>query len=123
MVVLTDLRGEPLRGQVPPLAVLLETDGRQALDAANDNMTTRVYRLDGLLPAKKDTGKKNYYQLDELTELIEMVTSIVAPDSWEETGGAGTITSYRDRLVIRNTIQVHRQIPAFCEPFRSEYPV
>ncbi|WP_442481972.1 RNA polymerase sigma factor [Aeoliella sp. SH292] len=41
---------------------------------------------------------------------LELITKVVSPNSWEEHGGAGLIVSTPDRLIVRNTYRVHREI-------------
>ncbi len=48
----------------------------------------------------------------DFTQLIELIQSTIDPDSWEENGGTGTITEFRNTnsLVIRAPQDVHDQI-------------
>ena len=47
--------------------------------------------------------------VDERTrQVIDMITGAVEPDSWRVNGGKGTITAFKDKLVIRNTEEVHQ---------------
>lgn len=48
----------------------------------------------------------------DFTQLIELIQATIDPDSWEENGGTGTITEFRNTnsLVIRNSQDVHDQI-------------
>jgi len=77
-------------------------------EAARSCLDPRVYQTDGLqIPAEK---------------LIEIITSMVAPDTWEETGGTGKITSLGDStsaLVISQTEQIHDQIADLLEKLRE----
>ncbi|MHC4880366.1 MAG: pilus assembly protein N-terminal domain-containing protein, partial [Planctomycetota bacterium] len=49
---------------------------------------------------------------EQLVRLTEMIIATVAPDSWSEVGGHGTIRSFPggDSLVIRQTEEVHDEI-------------
>ena len=54
--------------------------------------------------------------------MIEIITSMVAPDTWEETGGTGKITGLGDTmhgLVIAQTDQIHDQIADLLEKLRQ----
>ena len=53
--------------------------------------------------------------IGELTELIERV---ITPDSWQRSGGRGTIESGDGVLVVNQTPSVHRRILVFCEKLR-----
>ncbi|MGH9676383.1 MAG: hypothetical protein ACRD36_04715, partial [Candidatus Acidiferrum sp.] len=68
--------------------------------------TTVVYPVVELLGKDKET------KLDDLDELVQVITSTIEPNSWAEAGGAGKIDYYyRSRaLVIRQTAEVHEQV-------------
>ena len=51
--------------------------------------------------------------------LMECITTIVAPHSWNELGGAGSIQSLRETLLISQTEDVHRQIVDFLRTLRA----
>ncbi len=53
---------------------------------------------------------------DRLASLVER---LVAPESWQEAGGRGTIAAQQDALVVTQTGDVHRQVLAFCEKLRN----
>ncbi len=52
--------------------------------------------------------------------LIELITSTVAPESWDEVGGPGTLAQYDGNLslVVSNTQEVHEQIVGLLEQLR-----
>ena len=50
-------------------------------------------------------------------ELIEKLKLVVAPESWEDTGGLGRITIINRQLIVYNTLQVHEQLGG---PFRHD---
>jgi hypothetical protein len=45
-------------------------------------------------------------------ELIEHIQSLIAPDSWTDTGGPGSISEFRGLLVVSQTEEVHEQLTA-----------
>lgn len=57
----------------------------------------------------------------DFTQLIELIQSTIDPESWEENGGTGTITEFRNTnsLVIRNTQEVHAQIQDLLKRLRE----
>lgn len=83
------------------LVITSEQEARLRLDP-------RVYKLDDLqIPPEK---------------LIELIQSMVAPDTWEEQGGTGRITSLGEStyvLIIAQTDQVHEQIADLLEKLRQ----
>jgi hypothetical protein len=46
----------------------------------------------------------------QFDSLIELITSTIAPSSWDANGGNGSIAPYGDRLVVAQTEDVHRQL-------------
>jgi hypothetical protein len=44
------------------------------------------------------------------TSLAEVIERIIAPDSWNSVGGAGSIVQYHDLLIVKNAPQVHLRI-------------
>jgi RNA polymerase sigma factor (sigma-70 family) len=49
----------------------------------------------------------------------ELITSVVAPDSWQEKGGPGVLVSTPERLIVRNTYRVHREINELLSQLRE----
>ncbi len=47
---------------------------------------------------------------DDIQRIIELITQTIEPDTWVEGGGLGSIQSFRNLLVVRNTILVHQRI-------------
>lgn len=45
-----------------------------------------------------------------LTRLIDVIKSTIAPETWDVNGGPGTITVFRNRLIVRNNVFVHQEI-------------
>ncbi|MFP6575210.1 MAG: hypothetical protein VB912_08670 [Pirellulaceae bacterium] len=56
----------------------------------------------------------------DFDSLIELIQSTIAPDTWEEVGGAGTISEFRGNLslVISQTQEVHEEIADLLEQLR-----
>ncbi len=57
----------------------------------------------------------------DFTQLIDLIRNTIDPESWDEGGGAGTITEFRNTnsLVIRNTQAVHDQIQDLLKRLRE----
>lgn len=45
-----------------------------------------------------------------IDDLIDLIINNVEPDSWEDGGGNGTVDIWNDRLIVRQTAKVHRQL-------------
>ncbi len=52
--------------------------------------------------------------------LIEGITNTVAPSTWEEVGGVGSITPVGKLMVVRQTLSVHKQISDLLTALRAE---
>jgi hypothetical protein len=95
-------------------------------DEANCRLETQVYRIDDLIyspPAainKDTTGlfaqKPNKVKYDSL---IQMITSTVSPNCWDDVGGPGSIYPYRGTLVISQTAEVHQEIQKLLKDLRQ----
>jgi hypothetical protein len=57
----------------------------------------------------------------DFDSLIEAITSTIAPATWDEVGGPGSIVAFESSLslIISQTRQVHRQIEALLEGLRD----
>ena len=66
----------------------------------------------------RDTMREE--RLQKITDLMLLIRGTVAPDTWDDVGGEGTVTSYSSRLLsIRQTAEVHNQIAALLEELRK----
>ena len=85
-------------------ALLITTE-----DEASQRVETVIYPVYDLLvwDALDAGGSPGDLDYDAL---IELITSTVAPTSWDEVGGPGSIAPYLGNLVISQTQQVHEQI-------------
>ncbi len=85
------------------------------MDKAKSTVTTRVYPVADLVFVETNDA----YEAD-FDSLIEVITSIVAPQSWDSAGGAGSIAPFlpSGALVIGQTRQVHGQIESLLAQLR-----
>ncbi len=75
----------------------------------------------------RETLRKVRYTVADLTgddkaavaELAALVRKLVAPESWQQTGGRGTIEADQGALVVVQTGEVHPQVLVFCEKLRN----
>ncbi len=75
----------------------------------------------------RETLRKVRYTVSDLTgddkaavaELAAMVRKLVAPESWQATGGRGTIEPDQGVLIVLQTGEVHQQVLVFCERLRA----
>jgi general secretion pathway protein D len=52
-------------------------------------------------------------------DLIELVTSIVDPDSWDDVGGPGGIDAYNGLVVVAQTAKVHKKVERLFDMLRE----
>ncbi len=72
-------------------------------ERAREQLDPRIYRVDQLVDSQ---------EIPDAT-LIELITTMVAPDTWEQSGGTGRILSLsgtHKSLVIAQTDQIHAQV-------------
>jgi hypothetical protein len=55
---------------------------------------------------------------DQLAELTDWISTLIAPDSWQSAGGLGSIEANGSSLLIRNSDPVLFEILFFCERLR-----
>lgn len=75
----------------------------------------------------RDTLRKVRYTVADLTdedeaavaELAALVRKLVAPESWQDAGGRGTIEPEKAVLVVQQTGEVQQQVLVFCEKLRT----
>jgi hypothetical protein len=65
-------------------------------------------------------GSSPRVPIPEATALVNVITSIVEPDLWEDAGGPGTVRAYYGGLlVVNNSLNVHRKIEKLLEMMRE----
>lgn len=89
-------------------------------EAAESELTTKVYPVRDLVAYRfADAGKHGYDE--DYESLIELITTTIAPDSWDEVGGPGSIEEFENArtLVISQTDEVHRAIEPLLVKLRQ----
>jgi type II secretory pathway component GspD/PulD (secretin) len=57
-----------------------------------------------------------------INDLMALIRATVAPDTWDDVGGEGTITSYGLRMLsIRQTANVHNQVASLLKELRKSH--
>lgn len=56
---------------------------------------------------KEDAGPDGGYTINDL---IDVITSTIAPDSWDEVGGPGSIADFKGLVTVNGAQDVHEQI-------------
>jgi general secretion pathway protein D len=74
---------------------------QQRSDVGTSNLPANV-------PDKKEeVGPDGGYQI---ADLIETITTTVAPDSWDDVGGPGSVADFKGLVTVSQTQEVHEQI-------------
>jgi uncharacterized membrane protein YgcG len=79
-------------------------------EEAENHLITRVYDV-GVLVTVQDPDGNRWQDFDSL---IDAIVSTVAPDTWEEVGGLGSIAELEYRgavvLIVRQRLDIHAQV-------------
>jgi hypothetical protein len=84
-------------------------------DVASNELVVKVYRVDDLVRAKNAEGR----EVDNYDALLEVITSMVRPDSWDEVGGPGSVGAFQGMLVISQTERDHDEIQGLLAALRE----
>jgi hypothetical protein len=112
-------------------------------EKAAEQLITRMYNIRDLLqPAKhelaaspaplpvapgskviwpeKEPGRTGRgHRQQEAEEIIELMQSTLAPDSWTDNGGSGSVGVFRGMLVVSQTFDIHERIEQLLERLRD----
>ncbi len=77
-------------------------------EEAGNYLVTKIYDVDDLVGPN-----------EEPDSLSNLVSRIVKPTSWDETGGSGTIAMFRNMLVVSNTSEVHEEVASLLKMLRE----
>ena len=87
--------------------------------AAQELLDTRVYDVTDLA-ASSEPG------YTDIGALVELITTIISPESWSEVGGEGSIPAIEGRgiraIVISQTFQIHNEIEKLLAALRAHIP-
>lgn len=84
-------------------------------DEADRLLVVKVYDVHDLL-------RRGNPRNDDYESMIELITSVIAPESWDEVGGPGAIQEYHGAnhaaLVISQTPRAHEEIASLLDSLR-----
>lgn len=91
------------------------------------NDLVRVYAVGDLVnaPGVLNSPAAQRVRRPDFDAMIEMITSSIDPDSWDDNGGAGSIserigaTAQNDAIVVTNSWRVHRKIERLLADLRA----
>lgn len=89
-------------------------------EEAENEFDTRVYPVADLVIVGRSARAAGDPKFDDYDSLIDTITSTIAPDSWEQVGGGGSIDAVpvSRALVISQTREVQRWIAPLLETLR-----
>lgn len=118
-------RSERLRMRETLRARMRQIGGQLARDRASAKKSSSS-RLRSRASAKSARGKSETLGLGggeqrNVNDLIALIETTIAPDSWESRGGNGSISYFSTLkvLVVRQTAAVHRQVGGLLEGVRK----
>jgi hypothetical protein len=90
-------------------------------EEADSQLATRVYPVGDLVSIHSSRRWSANPLYDDFDTLINLITSTLSPESWEDVGGAGAIEEFPGgrSLVISATREVHRQVHGLLGALRS----
>ncbi len=85
------------------------------METADSELESRVYPVADLVTARHDSVESQNFG-----SLMDLITSIVAPTSWDEVGGPGSISAFplKSALVISQTADVHETVVGLIDVLR-----
>jgi len=89
-------------------------------DEAESELTTKIYPVRDLVAYRfADSGKHRYDE--DYDSLIDLITTTIAPQSWDTVGGPGSISSFGNAssLVVSQSDEVHRAIEPLLVKLRQ----
>ena len=89
-------------------------------EEVESELTTKVYPVRDLVAYHfSEAGKQEY--VEDYDSLIELITTTIEPQSWDEVGGPGSISGFENAssLVISQTDEVHRAIEPLLVKLRQ----
>jgi general secretion pathway protein D len=118
----------PFGGFAGPLAVVASRNGAQNSASVNPNVLAQMPTTGQMGPTAPmnmpvgfgGPGGLGGGTMADFDSLIELITTTVAPETWEDVGGAGSIAPFETNLslVISQTQDVHDQIGDLLEQLR-----
>jgi hypothetical protein len=84
-------------------------------EEAENELEVRVFPVSDLIVVHDEKRGASY----DYHSLIEVITSVIEPDSWDEVGGAGTITPAYGAFVVSQTRQTNDRIDELLAAIRQ----
>jgi hypothetical protein len=80
------------------------------------NLSTRAYDVSDLVDSEGNDAKRE----TKMNQLIELISSTVAVDSWIAEGGSSSIKAFNAKLVVSAPESSHREVARVLEMLREK---
>ncbi len=84
-------------------------------DVASQELVTRIYPVEDLVRWTDESGT----QRDNYDSLVEIVTNTIAPQTWDEVGGPGSLGPFQGTLVVSQTDDLHEELARLLAALRE----
>ena len=91
----------------------LRAINRQALDSGRPWILIKPLGLVAWIGPLFEPGKTACWECLAQRILANLIEQAIAPTSWRDNGGTGTIAAFRRSLVVRNTLAVHQLLGGY----------
>lgn len=91
-------------------------------DVANHHVRVRLYDVRDLKPRLTRTGRTPRgiaQHFEPSAEITDIITTLIAPQTWEDAGGSGALFEYEGLLVVGQTAEMHRRLEQFLAVVRK----
>ena len=88
-------------------------------EAKSDDTASAGGGMGGMWPPGPLSSARHVIRVTDC-DLIDMIETAIAPESWDEVGGAGSCAPYDRVLAISQTIAIHLEIEAFLDSLRAQ---
>jgi len=94
--------------QAPEMDVanLQERQGRTSRGGGGGSGSTQLFRSSGGGDEDREESKRSA----RMDKLVEVITTTIDPESWEQGGGLGRISYSGSMLIVYNSLEVHQRI-------------
>lgn len=109
---------ETLRARLRQIGDQLARQRASAMKSSDSQLRSRIAAKQA---SKKEADGLGGGEQQNVNELIALIESTIAPDSWQSRGGNGSISYFSTLkvLVVRQTAEVHRQVGGLLEGVRK----
>ena len=91
-------------------------------EEAETRLVTKFYEVDKLARMRAGTYDPLVVQVPyDFDSIIDIITSSIAPDSWDDVGGPGSIDILGTKMVVSQSNEVHQQIGGMLKSLNTAF--